>query len=168
MGLTRDYRDTSSPSGKWLHYVFGLTFLPPDEVGDAFVELMEERPIDSRLTEFCDYLVDYYIQESSSFPPHIWAALVYCPWRTTNACESFHARFNAACPSPHPNINTFLKCINDVQIDTYVKITSINCRTIRQPKSFILEKIRQFNNHEIDRLNFVKCVSYKYNAVENK
>jgi hypothetical protein len=74
LGLTRESKDETAPVGKWLHYTFGLTFLPQCVVDDAFVELMEEKPTDSRLDEFCDYLVDYYIDENSNFPPHIWVA----------------------------------------------------------------------------------------------
>nr|CAI5824211.1 unnamed protein product [Callosobruchus analis] len=57
LGLTVEYKDTSSIVGRYLHYFFGLTFLDPHEVGDAFVELMEELPQDRRISEFCDYLV---------------------------------------------------------------------------------------------------------------
>lgn len=32
--------------------------LSPDEVGDGFVMLMEERSLDARLIGFCKYLVD--------------------------------------------------------------------------------------------------------------
>lgn len=141
-----------------------MTFLSPEEVGDAFVELMDERPDDPRLTEFCDYLVDVYISENSTFPPGIWAAPIHCSWRTTNGCESFHSRFNASCPSPHPNINVFLKRLQAFQTDTYIKITSTKCNfVINEKKTFVSEKIEQYSRNEIDRRNFVKCVSYNYN-----
>nr|CAI5850732.1 unnamed protein product [Callosobruchus analis] len=60
-----EYKDTSSIVGRYLHYFFGLTFLDPHEVGDAFVELMEELPQDRRISEFCDYLVVEYKDTSS-------------------------------------------------------------------------------------------------------
>jgi hypothetical protein len=137
LGLTRESKDETAPVGKWLHYTFGLTFLPQCVVDDAFVELMEEKPTDSRLDEFCDYLVDYYIDENSNFPPHIWVAPLHCPWRTTNGCEAFHSKFNSQCVSPHPNINVFLKCIYDIQTDNYVKITSLRNRIMEKPKSLM-------------------------------
>nr|CAI5850414.1 unnamed protein product [Callosobruchus analis] len=101
---------------RYLHYFFGLTFLDPHEVGDAFVELMEELPQDRRISEFCDYVAETYIEENAEFPPKIWASASPNEWRTTNGCEAFHSRFNASCPSPHPNIHVFIKCLQDSDV----------------------------------------------------
>lgn len=138
-------------------------FLPSEEVGNTFVELIGEQPNDDRLVEFSDYLVDYYIDDDSSFPPHTWAAPECQPWRTTNGCEAFHSKFSSACPSPHPNINVFVKCISDFQIDTYIKINSVKGSITKKADTFISNKIKQYVDGEIDMLSFVKCVSYKYN-----
>jgi len=46
LGLTIEYKNKNSEIGKWLHYVFGLTFLSPDEVGNVFLELIAKQPID--------------------------------------------------------------------------------------------------------------------------
>lgn len=144
VGLSDAYKDKESATGRWLHYLFGLTFLSPEEVGDAFsFEFAEEKPVDPRITEFADYLTDNYIDEYSSFPPSVWAANSESITRTTNACESFHAKFNADCSSPHPNINVFLKVILAVQTDTYIKINSVKAsRTLNT-------SVNRFNTSKI-------------------
>ena len=46
----------------WLKSIFGIAFLCPDEVGDAFVEyFMSIAPNDKRCTEFADYLTRTYV-----------------------------------------------------------------------------------------------------------
>jgi hypothetical protein len=37
-------------------------------------DLMTVSPDDERLVKFCDYLVEYYIDEDTKFNPHIWAS----------------------------------------------------------------------------------------------
>nr|CAI5842584.1 unnamed protein product [Callosobruchus analis] len=172
LGLTVEYKDTSSIVGRYLHYFFGLTFLDPHEVGDAFVELMEELPQDRRISEFCDYLVETYIEENAEFPPKIWASASPNEWRTTNGCEAFHSRFNASCPSPHPNIHVFIKCSQDCQTDTYIKMNSLNlnqtqikAKSVLAKQRFICDKICQYKKGEIGRIDFIKCVSHKFSCI---
>ena len=104
LGLVTEYRNENSCVGKWLHYVLGLTFLPPNEVGDGFLDLIEDQPDCSKLIKFSDYLIDNSIEENATFPPFIWASLDARTWRITNACESFHSKFNSSFVSSHPNI----------------------------------------------------------------
>ena len=40
-------------------------------------------------------IINTYISEDAKFPPIIWASNTMDGERTTNACESFHAKFNA-------------------------------------------------------------------------
>nr|CAD7585538.1 unnamed protein product [Timema genevievae] len=63
--------------------------------------------------------------EQATFPPRIWAADSSDLWRITNACESFHSRFNSSCASPHPNIFVFVQNLKLVQTDTYIRINSV-------------------------------------------
>lgn len=166
LGLTIEYKNKNSEIGKWLHYVFGLTFLHPDEVENVFLELIAEQPIDPRVTEFSDYLVDNYIDSDATFPTTLWAALNNNCWRTNNGSEAFNSKFKTENQSPHPNIFEFLKCIKNIQIDTYTKINSVDLENNKKSESisqkFIKNKIKQYLNKEIDSLTFVKSVSYKY------
>ncbi|KAF0770256.1 Uncharacterized protein FWK35_00007815 [Aphis craccivora] len=65
---------------------------------------MSTIPEKHAVQEFSDYLVDNYISDEGLFPPHIWASDMISSQKTTNACESFHAKFNKSFSSPHPNI----------------------------------------------------------------
>jgi len=69
------------------------------------MELAAIQPLDDKITQFSDYLVDTYISEDSMFPPHIWAEKSSSIQRTTNACESFHTKFNSYFELPHIYIN---------------------------------------------------------------
>jgi hypothetical protein len=94
MGLASEYKNEQSPIGTWLKHLFGLTFLPPAEVGDCFAEDFTcEKTENSKLDQFADYLVDNYIDSESKFPPVIWAENSCSILRTTNTCESLNLFF---------------------------------------------------------------------------
>nr|CAI5865708.1 unnamed protein product [Callosobruchus analis] len=62
LGLASEYKNQQSPIGNWLNHLFGLTFLPPAEVGEYFAQdFMSDKPQDSKVDQFNDYLVDTYI-----------------------------------------------------------------------------------------------------------
>jgi hypothetical protein len=106
LGLASECKNEQSPIGTWLKHLFGLTFLPPAEVGDSFAEdFMCEKPENSKLDQFADYLVDNYTDSESKFPPEIWAENSCSILRTTNTCESFHSKFKRENSSPYPNIH---------------------------------------------------------------
>ena len=118
LGLTKEYKNTESPVGRWLKHVFGLPFLPAEEVGNALVEdFISEKPIWNGIDEFLDYLVENFIDDEASFPPELWAANSASLARTTNACEAFHSKFKNENSSPHPNIHNFLKCLLEIQTE---------------------------------------------------
>nr|CAI5830924.1 unnamed protein product [Callosobruchus analis] len=59
LGLASEYKNQQSPIGNWLNHLFGLTFLPPPEVGECFAQdFMSDKPQDSKVDQFTDYLVD--------------------------------------------------------------------------------------------------------------
>lgn len=63
-----------SEGGKWLRYVFGLPFLSPHEVHDAFIsDLVPIRPQCTALAKFTQYLLNNYINDDARYPPTIWA-----------------------------------------------------------------------------------------------
>jgi hypothetical protein len=148
LGLSKHYKDQQSTVGKWLRNLFGLTFLNPEEVGDCLVEdLISEQPRDLKINQLLDYLVENYIDNEAAFPPTIWAACDESLSRTTNACESFHSKFNNESSNPHPNIYTFLNTFKDMQTDTYIKINALmknesRCirKEISQRQDFIRKK----------------------------
>jgi hypothetical protein len=82
---------------------FGLSFLDPEEVEECFVfDIFSEAPESEKAIKFADYVVNNYINKSSTFPPITWAdSDVECK-RTTNGCESFHKEFSTMFYCSHP------------------------------------------------------------------
>lgn len=174
LGLAAEYQrknGNESEITRFLTYIFGLPFLHPEDVGEMFaIDLAEIKPENEKLTEFCDYIVDNYISENSHFPPHVWAEHSASLQRTTNACESFHSKYNSSFYSAHPNINHFINVLLQFQIDTSIKINSvfstpkaIDSRSLIKAK-FLNEKLDDLKNHKINKFEFVKAVSYRFRA----
>ena len=46
-----------------------------------------------QLSEIADYLVEYYTDQSSSFPPKLWASSDLSSQHPTNACKLFYSQF---------------------------------------------------------------------------
>lgn len=110
----------NSGIGKFLKSFFGLPFLHPDDVSDAFTDdLMSIMPKNEKVSAFCDYILEEYIR-----PPSMWASFDPTITRTTNNCEAFHSKFNSMFYSPKPNLFVFIEAIKSVQVDIYIKIRS--------------------------------------------
>ncbi|KAL4119276.1 hypothetical protein QTP88_012109 [Uroleucon formosanum] len=80
--LSKAYLIKDSEIGLWLKFFFGLLFLPPAEVGDAFTELLSIMPADNECVEFADYVLDTYIDEISKFP------LIYSLYTTLSPTQT--------------------------------------------------------------------------------
>ncbi|XP_064462771.1 uncharacterized protein LOC135373613 [Ornithodoros turicata] len=109
LGLSPSFKRENSEVGLWLKQVYGLPYLPPSEVA---------APREEKLRLFIDYLVNEYIKDGSRFPPEMWAEMTDNRQNTTNACESFHSRFNGCFYSPHPDFFRFLSVLLDFQVET--------------------------------------------------
>ncbi|KAF0709573.1 Uncharacterized protein FWK35_00033720, partial [Aphis craccivora] len=59
--------------GKWLKLFFGLPFLPPHEIENAFVELVSICPNIDIGCLFSDYILNTNVEDDCLFPPKIWA-----------------------------------------------------------------------------------------------
>lgn len=155
-----------SEDGRWLRYVFGLVYLKPSEVHDAFMhDLIPIRPQCPKLKAFSDYILEYYLNNDSLFPPPLWACESADLTRTTNACEAFHSHFSKAFYKAHPDIFRFTQQLIGFQTDTYVNIQSLaTVRKVRsaysRKKNLIEDLINQYRNHEITRLQYIKRTGY--------
>ncbi|XP_050517033.1 uncharacterized protein LOC126891793 [Diabrotica virgifera virgifera] len=173
LGLTSLYKDKESDVGKYLTYCFGMPFLNPEDVGDCFVEALSSiQPQNHRIVEFADYLVDNYVSESK-FPPEIWAEMSSSLQRTTNACESFHSKFNSSFYFAHPHFFQFLTVLIDFQSETYVKIRSVQKKVKKNysaqtltSKKFVDEQILKLNNRLISKFDYLKSVGKKFRIVK--
>jgi hypothetical protein len=81
-------------------------------------ELMAIKPQKQNLDEFCDYLVETYINEDSICPTEIWSSEFHNLLNTTDACESFHAVLQSNFYHHHPQI------FNSLEALKYIKIRS--------------------------------------------
>ncbi|XP_016657607.1 uncharacterized protein LOC107882945 [Acyrthosiphon pisum] len=170
LGLSKEYKDESSEIGNWLKLVFGLPLLNSEEVSDCFAtDLMSIAPDDERVGKFCDYLVEYYIDEGAKFNPHIWASREITSERTTNSCESYHSKFNSQFTKAHPNIFIFTHVLNTkIQTDTYMLINGININTISKNSAFNKKKqniknlSNDLNDNKISKFTYLKHVSKYY------
>lgn len=114
-------------------------------MGDVFaIDLGELKPNNDKVTEFADYLTDNYIDEDSTFPPNMWAAMTASTQRSTNACESFHSKYNSYFVSTHPNIYSFLNVLKIMQSDTVILIRSSNTE-IKKTRLVTKNKINFIN-----------------------
>jgi hypothetical protein len=87
---------------------------------------MKSKPDDEGVTRFVDYLVDVIISEGAQYLLEVWAQALTEPTLTTNACEYFHSHFNSSFYTIHPNILMFIEKLNEIQIEVYNKLNSIN------------------------------------------
>ncbi|KAL4135073.1 hypothetical protein QTP88_006730 [Uroleucon formosanum] len=160
------YRRSKTEIRKWLRNIFSLSFLNAVEVGESYTDdFMSTIPENHAVHEFSDYLVDNYISDGL-FPPHIWASDTISSQRTTNACESFHAKFNKSFSSPHPNIFVFIDVLTQLQIYTYILMQNtdtIPSTTQYQKKINNIEKyIDLYTQKRITRVEFLNAVCYYY------
>jgi hypothetical protein len=126
-GLATKYKDPEDEAGKWMRYLFGLPYLDPEEVGDCFAfDFGASQPTDNRITQLADYLVEHYIHENAKFLPWIWAESSSSVDHTTNACESFHSRFNCRFYVTHPPLFIFLEVLKNFQTRYLHKNTKLS------------------------------------------
>ncbi|KAE9536151.1 hypothetical protein AGLY_007374 [Aphis glycines] len=159
LGLTSEYK-------KW---IFGLSLLEPENVGNLFAnDFMSIKSTDERVTQFSDYLINMYIDEDATFPLFMWASCSIASERTTNACESFHSAFGKYFYSAHPNIFVFLEVLKLIQVQTYIKINSIQKENkiqnskYKKQKTNIDDHISRYKNGTINMFRFVKSISHHY------
>ncbi|KAE9544104.1 hypothetical protein AGLY_001793 [Aphis glycines] len=120
------YMDNSNELGKWLKMC--LAFISPEEVFDAFHELISICPNDDGFI-FSDYVLHNYIVNRCQIPLNIWAEIPSPNPKTTIAAESFHRTYNSQFYSPHPYVHAVTKIVSDVPI---VSELAVMCLT-RQP-----------------------------------
>ena len=111
------------------------------------------------------YVLEEYIKPDATFPPELWAEFEATTERTTNSCESFHAKLNGLFYTAHPNIFQLIDILKRIQIDTYIQMRSpATKRRAYQLKKekFIRDKMTEFVSKSINRLQYIKALSYKF------
>lgn len=121
--MVKLYDNKNSETGQWLRWIFGIPYLNAQDVAYVFFDYFMPVPEDA--VAFSNYLIDTYMTATSTFLPTMWASPDMDD-RTTNVCESFHAKFNELFFCSHPNIFVFIHVLLSIQEETYVKIRSQN------------------------------------------
>ena len=137
LGLSKQYGRKDSEASQFLKKIFGLSLLPSAEVCDCYaLEFVFNLPNDRRLEQFWDYLLEYYIDADSTFPPPVWSECTASSLRTTNACELVHAHFNALFYSAHHNIFVLVLALQKIQNENYIKMRSVTTRSFKKSATF--------------------------------
>jgi len=142
LGLSKQYGKKDSEVSQFLKKIFGLSPLPPAEVCDCFaLEFLSNLPNDKRVEQFCDYLLENYIDAHSTFPPPIWSECTSSSLRIINACELFHAYFNALFYSAHHKIFVLVYALQKIQNETYIKTRSVTTRRFKKSATLKIEDL---------------------------
>ena len=82
-----------------------------------------------------DYFCDTYVNEDTcTYAPDLWETFSASDELTTNCCEAFHRKLNDLVYVKHPNIFIFIDALKCIQIDTYVKLNSLNDTRVKRNK----------------------------------
>jgi hypothetical protein len=105
LGLGKQYGKKDSAITQFLKKIFGLSLLLPAEVCDCFaLEFLSNLPNDERVEQFCNYLLENYIDADCTFPPPVWSECTASSLTPIDACELLQAHFNAPFYSAHHKI----------------------------------------------------------------
>lgn len=112
---------------------------------------------------FCDYFVKTYVEETAPIQSHVWADLSSSAVRTTNGCESFHAKVNSMLYTFSPNLYQIIESLKNVQCEMYIKVRSTQNppKEILAKQQFLKEQIIFYKNGVI---GFVEALSKKFCA----
>jgi len=77
------------------------------------------------------------MQTALHFSSAFWSEYTALSLRNINACELFHAYFNALFYSAHHNIFVLVSALQKIQNETYIKIRGVTTRRFK--KSAILK-----------------------------
>jgi len=104
----------------WFKKVVSLALVPRNKVSDAFASLMDVTPGDYNLTDFCDYMVENWI-ESNQHLIQMWNHYdtVDDP-RTNNHIEGYHLKLDKFIADKKPNICSFLTFIKRKNQHTFL------------------------------------------------
>ena len=133
LGLSKQYGNKNSGVSQFLKKIFGLSLSPPVEVCDRFAfEFLSNLPNDKRVEQFCNYMLEKYIDADSTFPPSVWSECTASSLRTINMCELFYAHLNALFYSAHHKIFILVSALQKTQNETYIQIRSVTTRRFKK------------------------------------
>ena len=157
-----------------LYSVFGLPFLPLNDVVNAWTELktrlwyLYPTP---KISEYIAYFERNWLL-SAVYPPSLWnisSAVEYDEPRTNNASEGGNNALNAAFSSTHPSIWVFIETLSKFHSETelkYLQISAGGQPTERPKKQWRVreEKLKRLvaNYDPNAKMDFCRCIGYNY------
>jgi hypothetical protein len=98
--LLKEYSKNDFEIGIWLKYFFGLPYLDPNDIPDAFTQIISIAPCNISM-DISDYILKNYIDVDADFDPELWASEPDNSPKTTNGAENFHMHFNSQFNTSH-------------------------------------------------------------------
>ena len=161
IGLSKEYKTTSSRIGQWLRGVFGLSLLPQHLVEDTFNSYIKVlRNPCCKINKFIKYLSEFYIKPSSIFNSSMWAGLSFKV--TNNGAEAFHRHFGDLFGylKSKPSIWHFLRNMSRFNVIKTVKMHSFK-PTQGESEQDNGSLISSFTQKKISVSNFLRKLSRK-------
>jgi hypothetical protein len=87
-----------------------------------------------------------YYYADSNFPLPVWFECTASSLRTINACELFHAHFNALFYIAHHNIFVLVSALQKIQNETYIKIRGVTTGGFKKSATFKNEDLNLLKN----------------------
>jgi hypothetical protein len=84
----------------WLKYFFGLPYLDPNDVPDAFTQIISIAPCNISMDLLLYYILKNYIDVDVDLDPELWASDPDNSPRTMNGADNFHMHFNSQLCTP--------------------------------------------------------------------
>ena len=100
LGMVTEYRDFTEVR-RHIRMCAALAYLPPENVDDGWLSIMEASPVSENICKFNDYMIEQWLENA------IFTDTWNCyqqRHRTTNALEGWHSKFNKCVQKVHPNI----------------------------------------------------------------
>jgi len=101
----------------------------------------------------------------------MWVEISSSSERTTNACESFHNKYNLLLYTHHPDIFGNIKKNSNRHQNSSPNTSNGHTNNEKTKKNFMQQNFihrrqpNQFKNNKISRLNFVKRMAFKYQTI---
>lgn len=172
------YNDGTSEIGNWLRTFFGLPFLPPFEISEAFCELISEAPeYIKAIMKFPDHILINYMGEDSRsnvlYPTETWAKQPSNSFDgTINEIQSFYPQLNELYSNNHSTIWDVVHIFKKMQADTYFKIENTKLKILPILDQDHIEKLKfnysiwcKYTDGIISRYCYLNTFGHIYNFV---
>lgn len=171
MTTLKGYYKTDTEYGNWLNAIFGLPFLPADQVSDGFTDLISEAPGSTdELMMFPDLILTEYIGEDSEdnvrYPPYMWARRPTVNPSPVLTAKKYISRVQHRSASKgDPNVSDVVRVLIAIQSDNYDLIKDFSTLNFpgftpeqNQISQLNYEIWQEYENGKITRLEYLRQI----------